>query len=184
MLFNAITTTFDINYLVIDLSTESITEEKPKILVIFVTKTSPTEPEFVQPKKANKRRRKETKSTNEISSALTSNENDCDENTPPNLNKEKTDNNEVTPPNMDNKKKDNPDENQETTKREKVIPVIIRDKTKWNLINRAIMNDKINYVKAKSISQGIQVELSTEDDYRKLYLLLQDLKIELTTRTS
>lgn len=57
----------------------------------------------------------------------------------------------------------------ENTKKNTITPIIVRQKEKWSAISKRMVSRKINYTKAKMVSNGIQVEPFIEDNYRKLY---------------
>lgn len=56
----------------------------------------------------------------------------------------------------------------------KIVPIVIRERSKWQMANKLFREKEINYVKAKVVPQGISVEPATEDDYRKMYKELKD----------
>lgn len=70
--------------------------------------------------------------------------------------------------------------NRAPPKPDKIAPIIIRD-GKWTEISIIIKNNNIQYTKAKMVSSGVQVEPTTEDDYRKLNTLLRNQKIQYYT---
>ncbi|GJQ67918.1 hypothetical protein Trydic_g5293 [Trypoxylus dichotomus] len=61
----------------------------------------------------------------------------------------------------------------EKPKSSKVAPIFLKDKDKWTTANRLITSAKINTTKCKLVSNGIQIDPATEDDYRKLNKLLE-----------
>ncbi|KAL3272029.1 hypothetical protein HHI36_022493 [Cryptolaemus montrouzieri] len=69
----------------------------------------------------------------------------------------------------------------ERKKQGKIAPLIIREKEKWKNVNTEMKVKKINYLKAKLIQQGVQVEPTTEEDYRKLFKLLKEKKVAFYT---
>lgn len=62
-----------------------------------------------------------------------------------------------------------------------ITPIIIRQKDKWLEISNLINTNRINYNKAKLTQNGVQVEPSTEDDYRNLYKILKSNEIQFHT---
>lgn len=69
----------------------------------------------------------------------------------------------------------------EPLKKPKIVPIIVREKEKWTGINKKMQARKINYVKAKVVKTGIEIEPQTEQDYRDLYKLLKEQKIQFHT---
>lgn len=70
---------------------------------------------------------------------------------------------------------------QTAQKKNKIAPIIIRNKKNWNEISKLIRTNNIVYTKAKLISQGVQVEPYSEDDYRNLFKILKTKKEEFYT---
>lgn len=63
----------------------------------------------------------------------------------------------------------------------KMAPIIIREKMKLTEISKKLSASKINYSKAKMVNNGIQIEPSSEHDYRNMYEILKNEKIEFHT---
>lgn len=56
----------------------------------------------------------------------------------------------------------------------KIAPIIIKETAKWTQTSKLMKINNISAIKSKVISTGIQVEPSTEEDYRKLSKLLKE----------
>lgn len=69
----------------------------------------------------------------------------------------------------------------EPPKKEKVVPIIIREKEKWTQLNKEVNKQKMNFTKAKVVKSETQIEPATETDYRKIYKLLKKMKIQFHT---
>ncbi|XP_074041556.1 uncharacterized protein [Leptinotarsa decemlineata] len=62
--------------------------------------------------------------------------------------------------------------NQPPTKKVKIPPIVVRQKDKWVKLIKTAAEEKINFSKAVNLHNGIKVQPSTPDDYRRLSRLL------------
>lgn len=64
-------------------------------------------------------------------------------------------------------------EQPEKTRRIRVPPIIIRDKTKFTDISRELYQKKIDYGKAMTVSEGVKVHPLTFENYKKIVEILE-----------
>lgn len=77
------------------------------------------------------------------------------------------------------------DTNQEKKQNKiKIPPIIIKNTQKWTYVSKIIKTQNINFVKCKLINTGILINLTTEQDYKKLAHCLNNEKIEYYTHDS
>lgn len=57
----------------------------------------------------------------------------------------------------------------------------MREKEKWNNLSQLIKNHKINITKAQSIKDGIRINPTTEDDFRKITKVMNQEKMQYHT---
>lgn len=76
-------------------------------------------------------------------------------------------------------KKQEKKENKQT--KHAIAPIIVREKDKWTRISSQITKRKISYTKARNIYSGIEVQPSSEDDYRALRKYLTEVDVQFHT---
>lgn len=82
------------------------------------------------------------------------------------------------PEHADKNDKDNTREPHAGPPSEKIPPVVLRDAGKWMKVSRHLDSKKVQYVKAKSMYDGIHITAATVADFHRLKQELDDLKIE------
>lgn len=65
--------------------------------------------------------------------------------------------------------------------RQKTVPLIITESQKWGRISKIIKSKNLVYNKAKMVKQGVHLEPATEEDYRGIFHLLKNEKVEFYT---
>lgn len=63
----------------------------------------------------------------------------------------------------------------------RISPIFLKDKSKWNNTQRILNEHRIQTTKCKLVSTGIQIDPSTEEDYRKLIKILDNNNLEFYT---
>ena len=64
------------------------------------------------------------------------------------------------------------------TKKERIPPIVLREKDKYNLLATACKEAGISFSLATNISHGIKIHPKSSDDYRSIVKFLEDKKIE------
>ncbi|KAG5860748.1 hypothetical protein JTB14_023259 [Gonioctena quinquepunctata] len=63
-------------------------------------------------------------------------------------------------------------------KNARVLPITLRDKSKWIALTKLMKDNDIYPIKSHNIVDGISIHLASPDAYRKLHKIMQDNKIQ------
>lgn len=67
------------------------------------------------------------------------------------------------------------------TKKPKIAAIKIRQKKLWIQTSKQLREIRINYMKARVVKNGVEIELDKEDDYRKINAFLKKKNVEFYT---
>ncbi|KAH1021730.1 hypothetical protein HUJ04_011214 [Dendroctonus ponderosae] len=79
------------------------------------------------------------------------------------------------------KKQATPAAQQTSTRRTKIPPIVLREKSKYDEITRKLMDSKVNYGCGITTKEGVRTHPPTENDYRMMIRILDNNKYQYHT---